>query len=453
MKPVAIRRPGTAWVCDIENKCDDSIKGLRGDDVIWTPQGATCRTPRVIFLHGGSWYYGSPASDGYDVFASRLAAQAGAIVFVIDYRLAPVGNFTDTMRSSMDGFRWLLEHGPSGQDCASDEVAPMFIAGDSAGGGSALSLVLNLLHNEPTLARRLSGTFVYSPWTNLKCNSPTYYTNSYSEVSTGASGLSYVGDIIFKSNAIGNEKEFRSVALEYVSGSVDMLASPLASPLRADSSSWLGAPPLHVTVSDNEVSSSDGIILAQKVALAGVAVALDIYPGMWHDFQMYSEGCGGGNQLWQGVRAMERTATFIRHVSASVEGGVGRLSWLGPAGSPSSFLHTTFHYDAPLGGEHWIPHTTLPSLLAVRREENAPVLCQPHGQVMFWSALVLQGLTVALCLLGPERCRSWMLDKLHCVPRAGERAPSEMKEQSEIKSSRVVNSLACNRKDYGALPR
>ena len=35
-------------------------------------------------------------------------------------------------------------------------------------------------------------------------------------------------------------------------------------------------------------------------------VHVDVHVGMWHDFPMYSEGCGSGEGLWQAALALNR---------------------------------------------------------------------------------------------------------------------------------------------------
>jgi len=129
-----IRRLGAEWHCD-KKRCWDSEPGLRGYDVVWTPEGATCDSPRVLFIHGGSWQYGSPKTLGYAQLGSKLAAAAGAVVMLNDYPLNPIGNFSRILASSLEALNWLADHGPGGRGCATQ--APLFVAGDSAGGGTA----------------------------------------------------------------------------------------------------------------------------------------------------------------------------------------------------------------------------------------------------------------------------------------------------------------------------
>ena len=53
-------------------------------------------------------------------------------------------------------------------------------------------------------------------------------------------------------------------------------------------------PPALVIVGNEEVVLEDSTRWAEALHNAGVHVKLDVYPRMWHDWVMYSEGCGSG---------------------------------------------------------------------------------------------------------------------------------------------------------------
>lgn len=61
----------SSWTCG--NGCDAEPKGQRGTSLLWVPNGATPDAPRVLFVHGGSWMYGSPTTLGYAPFAAKFA--------------------------------------------------------------------------------------------------------------------------------------------------------------------------------------------------------------------------------------------------------------------------------------------------------------------------------------------------------------------------------------------
>merc|ERR1712216_784439 len=90
-----IKRPDTAWTCEQSNSCYDETKGDRGADGMWYSETASCETPRVLYVHGGSWMYGSPFTYGYPQLISRLALQSEFVFFAPDYPLVPVGKYPE----------------------------------------------------------------------------------------------------------------------------------------------------------------------------------------------------------------------------------------------------------------------------------------------------------------------------------------------------------------------
>eukprot|EP00747_Dinoflagellata_sp_TGD_P085846 gnl/TRDRNA2_/TRDRNA2_163041_c0_seq1.p1 gnl/TRDRNA2_/TRDRNA2_163041_c0~~gnl/TRDRNA2_/TRDRNA2_163041_c0_seq1.p1 ORF type:complete len:548 (-),score=63.51 gnl/TRDRNA2_/TRDRNA2_163041_c0_seq1:370-1893(-) len=356
-----VNRPGTEWNCTSDT-CYDDKKGLRGKGLMWLPHGADCSTPRILYIHGGSWEYGSPFTTGYPAFTSRLAGLTGAVVYIPDYPLVPVGNFSSILHSSLDALKWFARVGPGakgGGDCAGP-MPPMFIGGDSSGGGTALSTMLKILES-PTLGpfdgkERLAGGFFFSPWTNLKCNTPDYYHNAFSGiVDRSIMHNAYIGDLLFRGRPLKNSANFNANAQEYVAGDQELLTDPIASPLYAEMESWKGVPPLYFAVGGSESIQGDSVLLAQRMAHHGVEVQLDIYQGMWHDFPMYSEGCGTGVTLWQGISAQLRMSTFVKVVAST-----GKPPCSTHPGNKGSSPYTVFHYNTPGKNEEWFPKEQSP---------------------------------------------------------------------------------------------
>jgi monoterpene epsilon-lactone hydrolase len=85
---------------------------------------------------------------------------------------------------------------------------------------------------------------------------------------------------------------------------------PLASPLYADLS---GLPPLLVQVGDRETVRDDSTMLADRAKAAGVDVELEVWDGMIHVFQMFSE-------IPQAQQAIGSIAKFLRrHLQLTAE--------------------------------------------------------------------------------------------------------------------------------------
>jgi acetyl esterase/lipase len=87
----------------------------------------------ILYLHGGGYFMGSPAS--YRRRAMRLGFRCGAEVFVPDYRLAPEHPYPAALDDALAAWRWLRR-------TVCDQ--PLHVVGDSAGGGLALALLLRL---------------------------------------------------------------------------------------------------------------------------------------------------------------------------------------------------------------------------------------------------------------------------------------------------------------------
>lgn len=361
-----VHREGANWTCEKKHGCSDKETGKRGADGLFYPGDATCATPRLVYVHGGSWWYGSPFSE-YKVFVSKLAEKTGMAILVPDYPLLPTGKAKTVQDYILTATDWLATHGPRGCTNEVSDAPSIFIGGDSSGGGSALSAMLALQREPERLAggkQKFAGGFFFSPWTNLLCNTPDYYTKAYATVDRPgvAAGVAHVGDIMFRAHPNENSKVFRDNALQYVGGGSDaakLLSDPVFSPLFATPELLKGLPPLHFTVGGSETIQGDSVLLAQSAALQGVHVYLDIWPGMWHVFPMYSEGCQNpaGTPLFQGEQAMNRTAFFLQHLHRS--GGVapcppsrGRPATMHHYGKPA---YGWGHQESPATTKEWFP--------------------------------------------------------------------------------------------------
>jgi len=415
-----IRRPDTRWRCG--EACYDSQKGVRGHDVIWAPDAATCTTPRLLWLHGGSWEYGSPDSSSYPQLGSKLAGLTRAVVMMPDYPLIPSGTYPTIQDAALEALRWLaseelaLEMGWGKSECS--EQAPLFIGGDSSGGGTAMSLALRLkkeggwspsgiaisMPDALPGGQLLAGVVLFSPWTNLRCDTPDYYYNAFAKiVDTNAfknrtSGTAYVGDLMFRGHPEQNLDDFTANAEAYVANRTSMLQDPIASPFFAGEEELGGGgiPPLYIVVGGSESIQGDSLIVAQKAAAFGAHVHLDINVGMWHDFPMYSEGCGSGIPLWQAQRALNRTADFIQQMAAHKREAI-RLGLIWPpAGSVAGTPHTSYIYDlSPKESEAWYPRKliNLPFHLAAGGTSAAPL---PDDVQAHWR-ISTTGLACMLC--------------------------------------------------------
>jgi len=230
--------------------------------VVCTPAGAR---GRLVHFHGGGYRLGS--AGAWAPFGTRLAAACGLEVRLPDYALAPEHPFPAALHDALA----VVE--------ASADGDPLFLSGDSAGGGLALSAAI--------LARRagarIAGVALFSPWLDLTATSDAYRACADS-------------DQLF-SRAAATE-----AAATYLQGVAT--DDPLASPLFADLSD---APPTLVMVSAAEVLLQDSLSLARRCAELGRAVQLHVVPGQPHVWPVLRP------EAPQSARALEAMAAFFSH--------------------------------------------------------------------------------------------------------------------------------------------
>jgi monoterpene epsilon-lactone hydrolase len=115
--------------------------------------GASERPRAILFLHGGGYTVGSPRL--YRAFATQLARASGAVVYSLDYRLAPENPYPAALEDAAAAFHDLVAvHG--------FDASRVAIAGDSAGGG--LTVATARVLTDQGLRPAVLG--LVSPWTD-----------------------------------------------------------------------------------------------------------------------------------------------------------------------------------------------------------------------------------------------------------------------------------------------
>ena len=105
--------------------------GLRADVAV--PKGAD-RHPVVIYLHGGGWAFGSPAS--FRKLGMQFA-EAGYLTIILDYRLAPEHPFPAALEDAIFAIGWAADNARRW----SGDGRRIAIGGDSAGANLAFSAI------------------------------------------------------------------------------------------------------------------------------------------------------------------------------------------------------------------------------------------------------------------------------------------------------------------------
>lgn len=206
---------------------------------------------RLLYLHGGGWVSGS--GGNYLPLAADISVAAKCAVLLPDYRLAPEHPFPAGLEDCVATHNWLVGNGPSGPGPAK----ATFIAGDSAGGNLTLATLLALRDRKHPL-----------PAGGIALSAATDFT-------LASASLKDVHDPIISARTM---PEFRDRYL----GQQDP-RNPLASPVFGD---YHGLPPLLIQVGEHEMLRDDSVRVAKKALADGIAVKLEVWPGMVHVFQI-----------------------------------------------------------------------------------------------------------------------------------------------------------------------
>lgn len=222
----------------------------------------------VLYLHGGGYAIGSAKSHRH--LAVAIAKAAGTRALLVDYRRAPEQPFPAAVEDAVASYRWLLATGQAAQR--------VVVAGDSAGGGLTVAMLLAL--RDAGTALPAAGVCI-SPWVDLTCSGLSYQTKAASDPMVTREGVA-------------------RMAAWYLAGADPK--TPLASPLYAD---LRGLPPLLVHVGSEEVLLDDARQLAAQARAAGVEATLEIWPEMVHVWHWFL------GMLDEAQRAVDRIGEFV----------------------------------------------------------------------------------------------------------------------------------------------
>jgi len=204
----------------------------------------------LLYLHGGAYIMGGCAT--HRQLVSYIARAAGVRTLLPEYRLAPEHPFPVAVDDAVGLYRALLADGYAAED--------IVIAGDSAGGGLTMATLLSLRDAGDPLP---AAACLLSPWLDLAATGETMSTHANRDPWFKPEDMLVVSNYYCKQ---------------------DQLRDPLVSPVYGDLS---GLPPIYIQVGADEILLSDSTRAAEKVKSAGGEVVIEIWPGMWHVFQLF----------------------------------------------------------------------------------------------------------------------------------------------------------------------
>lgn len=227
---------------------ETSVNGLHAE---WLRPKDAREGKVLLYLHGGAYVIGNCRT--HRNLVSHIARAAGINALLPEYRLAPEHRFPAAIEDAVGVYRFLLSEGFKPGDIT--------IAGDSAGGGLTVATLLSLRHAGDPMP---GNAVLLSPFLDITASGESMQTRA------------------------GQDPWFEQSDIEVVAGlycnDESEVRNPLVSPVFAHVG---GLPPMYIQVGDDEILLSDSTRFAAKLDEAGIDVDLEIWPEMWHVFQLF----------------------------------------------------------------------------------------------------------------------------------------------------------------------
>lgn len=233
--------------------------------------------PVLVYLHGGGFTIGSIGT--HDVLCRHLSHLAHCAVLSVGYRLAPEHPFPTAFEDAWDAVQWVAAQGES-KGIDSSRIA---VGGDSAGGTLAAACALHARDLELALKLQL----LFYPGTAARANTPSHKTFGHGFV-LEAPHIGYFFDLYIPVKKDREDWRFAPLMADDVEG-----VAP----------AWFG-------LAECDPLVDEGLQYADKLRGAGVAVDLEIYRGVTHEFIKM------GRAIPEARRAHMDAARALKHAFA-----------------------------------------------------------------------------------------------------------------------------------------
>lgn len=260
----------------VQLNVDMSRKAVSADGVPceWIIPQDSATDQVLLYLHGGGFVLG--LTPPHLQMVAHLVQKIGIRALMVDYRLAPDDPFPAALDDCVTAYRWLLKQGISAQN--------IVVAGDSAGGNLTITSLMKLRGNGDPLP---AAAVCLSPATDL-----TDKDDAHPE---------------FKDPLLP-PKATRFYSKSYVGGSD--AHNPSISPVFGD---LHGLPPLLIHAGEEEILRDDAVRIASLARSSDVDVRLEIYPRMWHVWQI-------NLMLPHAIQSLDDIAQFLKaHLESAVK--------------------------------------------------------------------------------------------------------------------------------------
>ena len=220
----------------------------------------------LLYFHGGGFVFGQ--TPLHLKMGAYLARKLSFRVLMVNYRTAPNYPYPSALDDCTTAYLWLIKQGVSPQN--------IVVAGDSAGGNLTITMLMKLRDEGyalPAAAACLSPVTDLTPKENLR---PGFKDPLLPPKAIKFYRLSYIG----KSDP----------------------KDPLISPVFGNLDNF---PPLLVHVGEDEILRDDAIRITELAKSAGVDARLEIFPRMWHVWQI-------NLTLPQAIQSLDDISNFFK---------------------------------------------------------------------------------------------------------------------------------------------
>ena len=231
---------------------DVTLPGADGSALparLYAPSHA--RLPVLLYLHGGGFVIGG--LETHDSLCRQLAQRSGGAVLALDYRLAPEHRFPTAVEDAWAAMRWLAGEGADALDLDGQRLA---VGGDSAGGTLAATCAIHA--RDTGLPIRLQLLITPGTTAHMDTGSHTLFANGFL---LDSANVAWFFDHYIDFH---HRRDWRFA------------------PLEADDLD--GVAPACVILAECDPLVDEGLAYADRLRLAGVAVELELYRGLTHDF-------------------------------------------------------------------------------------------------------------------------------------------------------------------------
>jgi len=237
-----------------------------GVPCIWIIPPDSYEEKVLLYLHGGGFVFG--LTPQHLKMGAYLAQKLSMRVLMVDYRLAPDNPYPAALDDCVTAYRWLLKQEFSAQN--------MVVAGDSAGGNLTITALLKLRDDGYQLPAAAVCLSPVTDLTTLDHQRPGFKDPLLPTKAVKFYNQSYLGH----------------------HDAHDPLISPVFGNLR-------GFPPLLIHAGEDEILREDAVRIVNLAKSVGVDVRLEIYPRMWHVWQI-------NLSLPQAIQSLDDIAHFLK---------------------------------------------------------------------------------------------------------------------------------------------